>query len=146
MTKRLLPSAWLGVLVLFVAIAIASVGPSAGLWALLVVALAAAVGGFVMIRKLVCDLADEVHDCGDHLLVTFGHEQQRIPLDDIMNVNAQLNLKPARITLRLVTPGKFGSEVSFSPPTRASLDPFAKNEVAEDLIVRVHRARSARRR
>jgi len=45
---------------------------------------------------------------------------------------------------RLVTPGKFGTELSFSPIRRFWLNPFAKNPFGEDLIVRVDRARSRR--
>ena len=45
------------------------------------------------------------------------------------------------MTLRLVTPGKFGKEVSFSPVRPLSLNPFTKNAIAESLIERVDKAR-----
>jgi hypothetical protein len=61
-----------------------------------------------------------------------------------MNVSASTNMNPPRITLRLVQPGKFGSELAFSPTMSFTLNPFAKSGVAEDLIVRVDKARSRR--
>lgn len=96
---------------------------------------------FLILRKFVWDLADEVYDCGDHLLVRRRGKEEIVTLSNVMNVNAVTYMNPPRITLRLVQPGKFGSEISFSPVGQAMLNPFAKNPVAEDLIVRVDRAR-----
>jgi hypothetical protein len=95
-------------------------------------------------KKLVWDLADEVYDCGDFLLVRKRDEEDRVPLSNVMNVNASTYVNPPRITLRLVTPGRFGNEIAFSPIAGFRLNPFAKNKIAEDLIVRVDRARSKR--
>jgi hypothetical protein len=53
-----------------------------------------------------------------------------------------MSVKPSRITLKLAKPGKFGAEISFAPPPQFNISPFAKNDIAEDLIVRVNRARS----
>lgn len=103
-----------------------------------------AILGFALMKKLVWDLIDEVYDCGDHLLVRRGDEEERIPLSGIINVSSSVATNPPRITLRLATPGKFGNEISFSPVTTFTLNPFAKNAVAEDLIVRVDKARSSR--
>jgi len=77
-------------------------------------------------------------------VVRNGSEEERIPLGNIMNVSASTNTNPPRITLRLVRPGRFGADVSFSPSSRISFNPFAKNPVAEDLIVRVDKARLGR--
>ena len=96
-----------------------------------------AVVGVVIMKKFVWDLMDEVQDGGDDLLVRRGGDEERIPLSNIMNVNITLHMNPQRINLRLVKPGRFGSEVSFSPVTRFGFNRFAKNAVAEDLIVRV---------
>ena len=97
------------------------------------------IGLFVM-KKLVWDLADEVFDRGDALLVRNRGEEELVPLTNIMNVNVSTYINPPRIELRLVTPGKFGSEIAFSPVTGFRLNPFAKIPVAEDLIVRVYQA------
>jgi hypothetical protein len=45
-----------------------------------------------------------------------------------------------------VHPGKFGDEIAFSPIRRFTLNPFARNEVAEDLMARVDQARMRRAR
>ncbi len=110
----------------------------------LVVPLLMVVFGFVLMKKLVWDLADEVYDCGDFLLIRNGGEEERISLSNIMNVSASTNMNPPRVTLRLVNSGKFGTEVVFSPIAKLTINPFAKNPVAEDLIIRVDKARSKR--
>jgi hypothetical protein len=70
--------------------------------------------------------------------------EEDIPLSNVMNVSVSMYTNPSRITLRLVTPGKFGTELSFSPIRRFWLNPFAKNPLGEELIVRVDQARSRR--
>ncbi len=100
--------------------------------------------GYLLMRKLVWDLADEVWDGGDHLVVKFGGRSDTVPLSNIMNVSASTLVNPPRITLRLVNPGQFGQEISFSPPRNSMFNPFARNTVADDLIERVHRARPFR--
>jgi hypothetical protein len=109
-----------------------------------VVPLFMAAFGFFLMKKLVWDLVDEVYDCGDFLLIRNRGEEDKVSLSNVMNVNASTHMNPPRITLRLVSPGKFGTEIPFSPLTGFTLNPFAKNKVAEDLIVRVDQARSKR--
>jgi hypothetical protein len=99
---------------------------------------------YLMLRKLVWDLADEVWDGGDHLVVKIGADSETVPLSNIMNVSASTLVNPPRITLRLVNPGRFGQEISFSPPRNSIFNPFARNPVADDLIERVHRAKPLR--
>ena len=141
--KKLFPLAWFGFLVVFVGVGLSRRGDigEAEWWPFVGVPLFMAVFGLVLMRKLVWNLADEVHDGGDFLLIRKGGEEERVPLNNIMNVNASTNVNPQRITLRLVKPGKFGSEVSFALPARFSFNPFATHPIAEDLIVRVDRAR-----
>lgn len=100
--------------------------------------------GFFLFRKLLWSLADEVYDGGDFLLVRDRGEEDHLPLANIVNVNASIMINPPRVTLRLARPGKFGTEISFCPKTGFTLNPFAKIQVAEDLIVRVDQARSRR--
>jgi hypothetical protein len=99
---------------------------------------------YLMLRKLVWDLADEVWDGGDHLVVKIGTDSETVPLSNIMNVSASTLVNPPRITLRLVNPGRFGQEISFSPPRNSIFNPFARNAVADDLIERVHLAKPLR--
>ena len=110
----------------------------------LVVPVAMALFGYVLMKKLIWDLADEVYDCGDFLLVRNRGDEERILLSNVMNVSATTLMNPPRITLRLVNPNKWGTEVSFSPATGFTLNPFARNQVNEDLIERVDRARRTR--
>jgi hypothetical protein len=99
---------------------------------------------YFLMRKLIWDLADEVWDGGDHLVVKIGDQSESVPLANIMNISASTLVNPPRITLRLVNEGRFGKEISFSPPRNSFLNPFARNAVADDLIERVHRAKPSR--
>jgi hypothetical protein len=103
--------------------------------------------GYVLMKKLVWDLVDEVYDGGDFLLVKNGVKEHQVPLTDVMNVSSSVAVNPPRVTLRLrgaSAIGPLGSEFSFSPTRTFTLNPFAKNRVAEDLIVRVEKARYTR--
>jgi hypothetical protein len=141
--KKAFPALWFGFLAFFVFGGLMHGGIEENA-IFLFVAVLMTVMGWVVMKQLVWDLADEVYDGGDFLLVRKGDEEERIPLSNVMNVSASTALNPPRVTLRLVNPGKLGTEVAFSPAARATLNPFAKNPVTEDLIVRVDRARSRR--
>jgi hypothetical protein len=99
-----------------------------------------AVAGFFMMKFLYWDLADTVDDLGSHLLVRRKGVEATIPLSNIMNVSATPS--PSRVTLRLVNPCELGASVSFSPKSPLSLNPFAKNPVAEELMERAFSART----
>ena len=142
--KKVFPLAWYGFLAFFVVTAVTGGAIRDGQWMFLIMPCFMAVIGFLVMKKLVWDLMDEVHDCGDSLLVRNGSDEERIPLSNIMNVNVSTNTNPPRITLRLVRPGRFGTDVAFYPASKMSFNPFAKNPVAEDLIVRVDKARRGR--
>ncbi len=105
-----------------------------------------AVVGYFVLRQLVMDLADEVLDGGDFLLVRNRGQEERIPFTNIMNVSITQHVNPPRITLRLVKPGKFGDEIAFTPTREFSFRPLARNKLADDLMVRVDRARANRPR
>jgi hypothetical protein len=115
-------------------------------WMFVVVTAGVAAIWFVLFRKLIWDLADEVHDGGDYLLVKMRGEEERVALANIMNVSVATTSNPVRLTLRLIKPGRFGPEITFTPQLPGfSFDRFAKNPIAEDLIVRAHEARSRSR-
>ena len=143
LSKRVFPAVWFGLLALFVATAFLNSDARLPLPAL-VIPLVMAIFGYVLMKNLVWDLADEVWDGGEYLLVKRGDAEDRVFLTNIMNVSGATLTNPPRVTLRLVTPCRFGPEVSFSPDRSFSLNPFAKNAVVEDLIERVYRARTAR--
>ena len=142
--KRIFPMMWFGILAVFLVVAIRTGGIEEDNFFLLV-PLGMGVFGFFFFKNLLWDLADEVHDCGDSLLIRSGGQEETIPLSNIMNVNSSVQVNPPRVTLKLVVPSTFGNEITFVPARRFSFNPFAKFEIVDDLIIRVDRARSQRR-
>jgi hypothetical protein len=140
--KKVFPVLWFGFLVIMLSIVV--IGTGVTFLPGLLVPVLLAVFGFFLMKRLVWDLVDEVYDCGDFLLVRNRAKEDSVALSNIMNVNASLLLSPPRITLRLVNPGKFGKEIAFSPIRRLTLNPFAKDQVSEELMFRVDQARSKR--
>lgn len=140
--KTIFPLLWFGSLAFLVVLILFTKNGRGGppLFALVLPAFMAVIGIFIM-KKMVWDLADEVMDAGDFLLVRFGTEQEQIPLSNIVNVSYSYMMNPARVTLTLRTPSRFGNEVSFSPPQR--FIPFAKSPLIANLIERVDAARRA---
>lgn len=145
--KKVFPVIWFSMLGLVMVMSLALPHKGAAQPGMLIMPFVMAGFGFFIIRRLVSDLADEVYDCGDALLVKNGTRQIRVPFADIMNVSATLMVNPPRVTLTLAHPSEFGTEISFSPvrPT-LTLNPFAKNAIVQDLITRVDAARVNRRR
>jgi hypothetical protein len=141
--KRLFPLLWFGFLAVFVVTTIVA-GAVAKDPVFLVVPCVMAVFGYFVMRRLVWNLVDEVYDDGDYLLVKNRGDEVRVALGNIMNVSSTTFTNPPRIVLRLREPSMFGSEIAFSPASRFTLNPFAKSPVAEDLILRVDRARADR--
>ncbi len=138
--KKVFPLFWFGFLSLFLAAAL--VGKAYLQTPVFVLAPLLMAGfGYVVMRKIVWDLADEVYDAGDHLLVKKDDIEERIPLSNIVNVSVVMLMNPPRITLLLNAPSRFGREIAFSPKRGLTLNPFARNAVADDLILRVDRAR-----
>jgi hypothetical protein len=142
-SKKVFPVLWFGILFVVLAISLVS-GAYRAVPVLVIMPVFMTVFGYFMIKKLVGDLVDEVFDGGDFLLVRNGDQEDRVPLSNIMNVSASMLINPPRITLRLIKPGKFGSEIAFSPVRPMFRNPFARNKVAEDLMIRVHRTRTRR--
>lgn len=141
-SKRIFPLIWFGFLGVMEAVLLLTRNARGGtpLFAFLFPVFMALVGIFVM-KKLVWDLADQVWDDGDSLVVRFGSEQERIALADIVNVSYSNMTSPARVTLTLRAAGRFGSEVSFAAPV--TLVPFGRSQAILDLIQRVDAARRA---
>jgi len=141
MMKKIFPAIWFGFLALFLILVIVT-GAAKISFMLWVMPLAMAVFGFFLMKYLVWDLMDEVIDYGDYLVVTYGGQQDVINLINIMNINVSTQQRPPRITLRLRIAGKFGDEVSFLPVTEFSINPFKRSKLADELIIRVDKARS----
>jgi len=141
LTKTLFPILWFGSLAFFAAQAYTSGSYQRDPVLLAAPCLMALAGVFVM-KKLIWDLADEVYDEGEFLRIRKAGIEERVPIAGIIALSATRYTNPPRITLQLATPGRLGSEIAFSPAKRFWLNPFARNEVAEDLKARVDQARS----
>src|SRR5665213_492772 len=140
--KRIFPLFWFGFLVLFIILPMFGKRPEGGFPVMFFVTPVVMAGfGYFLLRKLIFDLADEVSDAGDSLIVRFGSEQERVPLSEIMNVSYTYMTSPSRVTLTVRNPGRFGKEISFCPPQR--LLPFAKSPIVTNLIERIDAARRA---
>lgn len=141
--KRVLPVLLLGVLAAAVLapLLLARGGPNAPPWPVFLAPLGLGVIFYLVLRRLVFDLADEVVDEGDALRVRFGEEEERIPLAEIINVSYAGITNPPRITLTLRSAGRFGREVTFSPQQGFLSPLFRPNPLVSDLIERVDAAR-----
>jgi hypothetical protein len=138
--KRIFPAFWLGIVGLFAIGGIVS-GEAWQQPQFIAIPVIMVVFGFFLFRKLVWDIADDVRDGGAFLLVRKGKIEERIRLDNVMNVSLSQFTNPRRISLRLRTPGKLGDEIVFIPRSTFQLNPFARNPVAEKLMVRVDQFR-----
>jgi hypothetical protein len=95
--------------------------------------------GFFFFKYFLWDLADEVIDDGDALIISKGKQKHKVRLIEIINVNHQLS-SPERVTLTLRDTGLFEGQVTFIPPFRFNI--LSKNKFVVDLIERVDRARN----
>ncbi len=140
--KRVFPALWFGFLAFFVVGGVISArSDGKAFLPFVLMPLAMAIFGFVLFRKLIWDLADEVSLLGDQLLVRKNGVEERIRLADVMNISVTQMTNPVRISLRLRKKGKFGDEVVFMPRTNIRFNPFARNPIAEKLILLVDNAR-----
>jgi hypothetical protein len=134
--KRVLPLMWCFGILLFVIVS-ASYDIEASTLALLIAAMIIFVFAFWL---RVSNLADEVVDAGNALVVRSGGQEERIALSDIKDIKySPLTLGPARVRLSLRRHTVFGDAVAFCAPV--SMVPFWESPVIHDLIDRVDAAR-----
>jgi hypothetical protein len=139
--KRIFPVIWFGLLPVFVAVSLFANahGGSSSLFPFLIVPAAMLVFGYVIMKKLVFDLVDEVWDDGNELVVRNRGQEQRIALSDIKNVSYSALTSPPRVILALRRPSIFGDQIAFCAPVR--FVPFTTSPVIDDLINRIDVAR-----
>ncbi len=134
--KKVFPVVWFCFLIFFVIVSLAGMtAKSEIIWPVLIMPFFMAILGYVVMKKLVFDLADEVWDTGDGLLIKNKNQEELIPLTNIINIGYSIFVNPPRVTLTLRQPCRFGKEVSFSPPVR--FVPFSKSPIIDDLIERI---------
>jgi hypothetical protein len=139
--KRIFPTFWFGFLAIFLLTGLGS-GIAAKSPMFLVIPLVMAVFGFVIMKKLLFDLADEVFDAGDHLVIHKSGRELHVRIADIINVSTSLMQNPPRVTLRLASPTELGSEIPFMVKRDSAWNPFNfSNTITDDLIRRVDAAR-----
>lgn len=112
--KRVFPLIWFGSLALIVIAPLLARKPKGGPPVVFfIMPILMAVFGYFLMKKLVFDLADEVFDAGDALVVRFGSEQERIALSEIINVSYSYHDEPAPGHFNLANPWAFwkGSHV-----------------------------------
>lgn len=95
--------------------------------------------GWVLWRKLLADLADEVWDAGSELIVRNRGLEAHVPLPNIVNVSCEWATNPQRITLTLREASILGREIVFAPLVQWV--PLRRSPIADDLIRRVDEAR-----
>jgi hypothetical protein len=140
--KRMFPVIWFGFIALFVLLPWTNRRQTQGMpLPVFIVPVVMAVFGYLLFRRLLFDLVDEVWDDGHALIVRNGGVEQRIPLQTIINVGFSTMTRPERVTLRLREAGPLGADVTFMPPARFM--PFTRNPIIDELIERVDRARRA---
>lgn len=97
---------------------------------------------FVFRRKRQWTLMDEVVDAGAFLLVRRAGIEERVQLSDIANVRTFRYAKRTYAALQLAGSCSFGNEIVFFPRRASGWNPFARNSIIEELLLRVTRARS----
>ena len=138
--KRVFPIMWFGFLGIFLFIPLLAGGKgNVPDIMFIIVPIFMAIFGYIIMKKLVFDLIDEVYDEGNTLLFKNGGKEVRINLSDIKNISYSTAVNPPRVTISVRYETEMGKDLTFSPP--ASLIPFRKNKDIEELIDRVDTAR-----
>ncbi len=140
-SKRVFPLLWVGVLSA-VAIGGEVEGKSSDNPWFFVGLIAMLAFGLLLWWLLASDLADDVIDMGEYLVVRRGTLEDKIYFKNIVNIDISTNVNPQRMTIRLAQPSRFGRLVSFSPKSAPSINPFAANPLVEELVTRAHQARA----
>ena len=135
--KRVFPVIWFGFLLLLIAFGLFSASTS-----FLIAVLLMGVFGYWMMKKVMFNLADEVLDAGNALVVRSGGQEERIALSDIKNVNYSPYMYPPQVTLSVRRHTVFGDTIAFCAPV--SIVPLWSSTVIHDLIDRVDVARRKR--
>jgi hypothetical protein len=135
--KRIFPIIWFGVVTIVFAVGIAANSRSSpNALPFLLMPVVMLVVGYVIFKKVLFDLVDEVWDAGNALVVRNGGQEAQIPLSDIKNVGYTQFVNPPRITLSLRQPCVFGTSIAFSPPARFRFS-FSPDPIVDELIDRI---------
>jgi hypothetical protein len=136
--KRVFPVFWFGFLAVLLGIALFGGRElnRADLMPFVIVPVVLMVFGYIMMRKLIFDVIDEIWDDSDTLVVKNNCQSERIALADIKSVSRTMMSRPPLVILSLRRPTIFGDQVTFCPP----LMPYRASPLVKDLIRRVDQA------
>ena len=96
--------------------------------------------GYAIMQFIASDLADEVLDGGDHLVVRKDGVEELVSFIEIEEVKESIwHRGPPRVELVLRAPGRLGRVIVFTP-LKYSLVPFERSAVYYELTDRVARA------
>ena len=104
-------------------------------------------GGFLLyfLRKTpIHRLADEVVDCGDHLMVRRGNTEANIPFSNVSAADVSSSGGLHRITVRLYEPTKLGKQIEFLPQASLWSNLSGVKRVAASLTDRTHQPGNGR--
>ncbi|RDS83310.1 hypothetical protein [Dyella psychrodurans] len=146
--KRVFPLLWFGILtVVALGVGLSLLASRQSVLPFLIMPIFMAALGFVLYRKLIADLVDEVWLAGDVLLVKNRGDEISVGLRDVMNVNAVTMMNPRRITLMLRNDTRFGQHINFMPAIQSAsfVSSFKPDPIATELIERVDALRMSTR-
>ncbi len=132
--KRIFPVFWLGI-IFIILIQIWFKNQLTPL--VLLIAFCMMLLGYFIMKKTLWDLADEVRDYGNFLLVSKGGIEEKIMLSNILTMTESASLNPSRITLVLARRGVLGKQIAFAPIRPFSWNPLAKSRIGRDLAERI---------
>lgn len=134
--RRAFPVFWFGFLALWSALAAPAIIKQGASIFILLMPLAMAAFGYLLMRWLIFPLADEVFLDNDDVIVRKDGKEARFPVRQIINVDSSVMVNPERITLTLREPCELGREIVFSPCFRFHL--FSRHPIAEELIAKAN--------
>jgi hypothetical protein len=90
---------------------------------------------WLVFRRFIIDLVDEVWDDGDSLVIKKKSIDETVLLKSVINVNDLTSANQPMITLLLRNPCRLGREISFVPQGGVKLG--RNNPIASELIARI---------
>jgi len=144
--KRGFPAFWFGFLGLSVVLTLVTGAAAKASVLFLLIPCVMSLFGYLIMKKVVWALVDEVLDAGDALVVRNRGREYRVPLTDITHVSS-IFARPPRVTLHVDGASAErlqATVISFTPDEPFTFNPFAKSALAADLTARVEHARMKR--
>jgi hypothetical protein len=102
--------------------------------------LAAPVFFYLLWRRMLAPLVDEVWLDETDFVVRNGQWEERIPVDKVCQVESLSFFNPERIVLTLREPCPFGDKIVFLPPIRLFRLPFSPHPLADELTEMIQKS------